>query len=105
MTPSSDASEPVQNGNLSHGIEAAEAQVRLWSWPFWAAGVGFACDVLVEQPGAHLLPGAQLPAGRTQARSYLFVCVLPSTSPGPCVHHTLHVLNKYTYSLNQGFSG
>uniref|UniRef100_G1PXE6 Solute carrier family 24 member 2 n=1 Tax=Myotis lucifugus TaxID=59463 RepID=G1PXE6_MYOLU len=26
MTPSSDASEPVQNGNLSHGIEAAEAQ-------------------------------------------------------------------------------
>lgn len=29
MTPSSDASEPVQNGNLSHGIEAAEAQVRL----------------------------------------------------------------------------
>ncbi|XP_067600587.1 sodium/potassium/calcium exchanger 2 isoform X3 [Pseudorca crassidens] len=26
MTPSSDASEPVQNGNLSHSIEAAEAQ-------------------------------------------------------------------------------
>ncbi|XP_036187155.1 sodium/potassium/calcium exchanger 2 isoform X6 [Myotis myotis] len=26
MTPSSDASEPVQNGSLSHGIEAAEAQ-------------------------------------------------------------------------------
>ncbi|XP_006764998.1 PREDICTED: sodium/potassium/calcium exchanger 2 isoform X7 [Myotis davidii] len=26
MTPSSDASEPVQNGNLSHGIEAVEAQ-------------------------------------------------------------------------------
>lgn len=26
MTTSSDASEPVQNGNLSHGIEAAEAQ-------------------------------------------------------------------------------
>ena len=28
MTPSSDASEPVQNGNLSHSIEAAEAQVQ-----------------------------------------------------------------------------
>uniref|UniRef100_A0A8C3WPR1 Solute carrier family 24 member 2 n=1 Tax=Catagonus wagneri TaxID=51154 RepID=A0A8C3WPR1_9CETA len=26
MTPSSDASEPVQNGNLSHSIEAAETQ-------------------------------------------------------------------------------
>ncbi|XP_031517330.1 sodium/potassium/calcium exchanger 2 isoform X2 [Papio anubis] len=26
MTPSSDASEPVQNGNLSHNIEGAEAQ-------------------------------------------------------------------------------
>ncbi|KAM4877720.1 sodium/potassium/calcium exchanger 2 isoform 2-T3 [Thomomys bottae] len=26
MTPSSEASEPVQNGNLSHSIEAAEAQ-------------------------------------------------------------------------------
>uniref|UniRef100_A0AC11E2W1 Solute carrier family 24 member 2 n=1 Tax=Ovis aries TaxID=9940 RepID=A0AC11E2W1_SHEEP len=26
MTPSSDASEPVQNGNLSHSIEAADAQ-------------------------------------------------------------------------------
>ncbi|XP_048639852.1 sodium/potassium/calcium exchanger 2 isoform X1 [Marmota marmota marmota] len=26
MTPSSDASEPVQNGNLSHSVEAAEAQ-------------------------------------------------------------------------------
>ncbi|XP_054439182.1 sodium/potassium/calcium exchanger 2 isoform X2 [Pteronotus mesoamericanus] len=26
MTPSSEASEPVQNGNLSHNIEAAEAQ-------------------------------------------------------------------------------
>ncbi|XP_012669292.1 sodium/potassium/calcium exchanger 2 isoform X1 [Otolemur garnettii] len=26
MTPTSDASEPVQNGNLSHSIEAAEAQ-------------------------------------------------------------------------------
>jgi len=26
MTPPSDASEPVQNGNLSHTIEAAEAQ-------------------------------------------------------------------------------
>ncbi|XP_006864531.1 PREDICTED: sodium/potassium/calcium exchanger 2 isoform X2 [Chrysochloris asiatica] len=26
MTPTSDASEPVQNGNLSHNIEAAEAQ-------------------------------------------------------------------------------
>ncbi|XP_057578733.1 sodium/potassium/calcium exchanger 2 isoform X3 [Hippopotamus amphibius kiboko] len=26
MTPSSDASEPVQNGNLSHSIEVAEAQ-------------------------------------------------------------------------------
>ncbi|XP_016015913.2 sodium/potassium/calcium exchanger 2 isoform X3 [Rousettus aegyptiacus] len=26
MTPSSNASEPVQNGNLSHGIEAAESQ-------------------------------------------------------------------------------
>ncbi|XP_019605922.1 sodium/potassium/calcium exchanger 2 isoform X2 [Rhinolophus sinicus] len=26
MTPSSDTSEPVQNGNLSHSIEAAEAQ-------------------------------------------------------------------------------
>ncbi|KAM8802562.1 sodium/potassium/calcium exchanger 2 isoform 1-T1 [Rhynchonycteris naso] len=26
MTPSSDASEPVQNGNLSHSIEAVEAQ-------------------------------------------------------------------------------
>ncbi|XP_047380935.1 sodium/potassium/calcium exchanger 2 isoform X2 [Sciurus carolinensis] len=26
MTPSSDGSEPVQNGNLSHSIEAAEAQ-------------------------------------------------------------------------------
>lgn len=31
MTPSSDASEPVQNGNLSHSIEAAEAQVCLFS--------------------------------------------------------------------------
>lgn len=31
MTPSSDASEPVQNGNLSHTIEAAEAQVQLFS--------------------------------------------------------------------------
>lgn len=29
MTPSSDASEPVQNGNLSHTIEAADAQVWL----------------------------------------------------------------------------
>uniref|UniRef100_A0A8C7B5I7 Solute carrier family 24 member 2 n=1 Tax=Neovison vison TaxID=452646 RepID=A0A8C7B5I7_NEOVI len=29
MTPSSDASEPVQNGNLSHTVEAADAQVRL----------------------------------------------------------------------------
>ena len=28
MIPSSDASEPVQNGNLSHSIEAAEAQVQ-----------------------------------------------------------------------------
>ena len=28
MTPSSDASEPVQNGNLSHSIEAADAQVQ-----------------------------------------------------------------------------
>lgn len=28
MTPSSDASEPVQNGNLSHSIEATEAQVQ-----------------------------------------------------------------------------
>ncbi|XP_037653196.1 sodium/potassium/calcium exchanger 2 isoform X2 [Choloepus didactylus] len=29
MTPPSDASEPVQNGNLSHNIEAAEVQVAL----------------------------------------------------------------------------
>ncbi|XP_064435957.1 sodium/potassium/calcium exchanger 2 [Mirounga angustirostris] len=28
MTPPSDASEPVQNGNLSHTIEAAEAQIK-----------------------------------------------------------------------------
>lgn len=28
MTPSSETSEPVQNGNLSHSIEVAEAQVR-----------------------------------------------------------------------------
>lgn len=31
MTPTSDASEPVQNGNLSHTMEAAEAQVWLFS--------------------------------------------------------------------------
>lgn len=37
MTPSSNASEPVQNGNLSHGIEAAESQVWLFSLPFLAA--------------------------------------------------------------------
>lgn len=30
MTTPSDASEPVQNGNLSHTIEAAEAQVWLF---------------------------------------------------------------------------
>ncbi|ELW72490.1 Sodium/potassium/calcium exchanger 2 [Tupaia chinensis] len=28
MTPPGDASEPVQNGNLSHNIEAAEAQLK-----------------------------------------------------------------------------
>ncbi|KAL4690095.1 hypothetical protein H8959_012886 [Pygathrix nigripes] len=34
MTPSSDASEPVQNGNLSHNIEGAEAQCFLSGLPY-----------------------------------------------------------------------
>lgn len=41
MTPPSDASEPVQNGNLSHTIEAAEAQV--WLFPL-------VLDVLTQLP-------------------------------------------------------
>ena len=80
MTPSSEASEPVQNGNLSHSIEAAEAQVGL----LFIASLGrcFLISSIAAQR-LHSPWKLQLPVGRTQAEFCLSLCVFPSTSPGP----------------------
>lgn len=80
MTPPSDASEPVQNGNLSHTIEAAEAQVRPFPLLFRATAP---LDVLTQQHRPSVLLGGHVPARQTPGRvsSLCVCCSVPAKGP------------------------
>lgn len=81
MTPSSDASEPVQNGNLSHTVEAADAQVRLSP---------LALDVLAPAARTFHSPRRRTLPGRADSgQSWFSLCLWLSTGKGRHVHQAL----------------